>query len=81
MLLCASESLTLCVLRGADGTVAVQSHGVVVERGDVGLATRQPGRHVAGAAVSAHTVVSLDVGGIRHWFLQGPHTHKHRSKA
>ncbi|KAG7243272.1 hypothetical protein INR49_011719, partial [Caranx melampygus] len=35
----------------AYGTVAVQSHGIVVERGDVGLAARQPGRHVAGAAV------------------------------
>lgn len=73
---CPLEGLTLCVLCGADGTVAVQSHGVVVERGDVGLAARQAGGHVAGTTVRTHAVVSLDVGGIWHRFLQYTHTHR-----
>lgn len=74
---CPSEGLTLRVLCGADGTVAVQSHGIVVERGDAGLAARQTGGHVAGTAVRTHTVVAVDVGGVRHRFLQGSHTHTH----
>lgn len=64
-----SEGLTLGVLCGADGTVAVQSHGIVVERGDVGLAARQADGHVTGTAVRTHTVVAVDVRGIRHRFL------------
>lgn len=55
--------------------MAVQSHGIVVERGDVGLAARQAGGHVTGATVRAHTVVPVDVGGIWHRFLQGSHPH------
>ena len=54
--------------------MAVQSHGVVVERGDVGLAARQAGRHVAGTTVGAHAVVAVDVGGVRDGFLQGSDT-------
>lgn len=57
--------------------MALQRHGVVVERGDVGLAARQAGGHVAGLAVCAHTVVAVDVWGIQHRFLQGSHTHTH----
>lgn len=70
-----SEGLTLGVLRGAGGTVALQGHGVVVKGGNAWLAARQAGGHVAGVAVRAHTVVAVDVGGIRHRFLQGSHTH------
>lgn len=70
-----SERLALRVLRGAGGTVALQSQRVVVERGDVGLAARQPGGHVAGLTVCTHAVVAVDVGGVRHRFLQGSHTH------
>lgn len=73
-----SEGLALCVLCGAGGTVALQSQGIVVERGDVGLAARQAGGHVAGLTVCTHTVVAVDVGGIQHRFLQGSHTHTHR---
>lgn len=72
---CPSEGLTLRVLCGADGTVAVQGHGVVVERGDVGLAARQAGGHVAGTTVRTHAVMSVDVGGIWHRFLWGSDTH------
>ena len=71
---CPSEGLTLCVLRGADGAVAVQSHGVMVEGGDVGLAPRQAGRHLAGPIVRTHSVVTVDVGRIQYRFLQGSHT-------
>lgn len=70
-----SEGLTLRVLRGADGAVAVQSHGVVVKWGDVRLAARQPGGHVAGATVCADTVVTVDVGGVWYRSLRGAHTH------
>ena len=72
-LLLPSEGLTLGVLRGADGTVALQSHRVVVQRGDVGPAARQAGRHVAGPAVRADAVVALDVRRVGHRFLQGSH--------
>lgn len=72
-----SEGLTLGVLRGADGAVALQGHRVVVEGGDVGLAARQAHRHVTHLAVRAHAVVPVDVGRVRHGFLQGPHTHTH----
>lgn len=65
-----SESLTLCVLHGAEGAVALQSHWVVVERGDVGQAARQPGRHVSDAAVGADAVVSVDVRGLDYRSLQ-----------
>lgn len=50
--------------------MALQSHGVVVERGDVGQAARQAGGHVAGPTICAHTVVAVDVGGIRYRSLQ-----------
>lgn len=55
--------------------MALQSHGIVVERGDVRLAAGQPGGHVATAVVRAHTVVTVDVGGFWYRFLQGSHTH------
>lgn len=55
--------------------MALQSHGIVVERGDVGLAARQTRRHVADLTVRAHTVVAVDVGGVWHGFLQQTHTH------
>lgn len=61
--------------------MAVQSHGIVVERGDVGLAARQAGSHVADTTVGTHAMVSMDVRGIRHRLLQGSHTHKHRHTA
>lgn len=48
----------------------------MVKRGDVGLAARQPGSHVAGTTVRTHTVVSVDVGGVWNWFLQGSDAHK-----
>lgn len=59
-----SEGLALGVLRGADGAVAVQRHGVMVQGGDIGLAAWQAGRHVSDAAVGAHAVVPVDVGGL-----------------
>lgn len=68
-----SEGLTLGVLRGADGTVALQSHRVVVQGRHVGLAAWQPGRHVAGPTVRTDAVVALDVGRVGHRFLQGSH--------
>lgn len=46
----------------------------MVERGDIRLAARQPGGHVAAVAVRAHAVVCVDVGGVWDWFLQGSHT-------
>lgn len=55
--------------------MALQSQGIVVERGDVGLAARQAGSHVAGLTVCTHTVVAVDIRGIQHRFLQGSHTH------
>ena len=75
---CPSEGFTLGVLRGADSTVALQSHGIVVERRDVGQAAGQPHRHVAGLTVGAHTVVAVNVGGVRHRFLQKS-TRTHRN--
>lgn len=70
-----SEGLTLGVLRGADGAVALQGHRVVVEGGDVGLAARQAHGHVTHLAVGAHAVVAVDVGRVRHGFLKGTDTH------
>ena len=72
-----SEGLTLGVLRGADGAVALQRHRVVVEGGDVGLAARQAHRHVTHLAVRAHAVVPVDEGRVRHGFLKGTRTHTH----
>lgn len=77
---CLSEGLTLCVLCGAHIAVALQSHGIVVERGDVRLAAGQPGGHVATAVVRAHTVVTVDVGGFWYRLLQGSHTHIHTQR-
>lgn len=48
----------------------------MVKRGDVRLAARQPGGHEAGTTVRTHTVMSLDVGGVWNWFLQGSHTQR-----
>lgn len=70
-----SEGLTLSVLCGADCTVAVQRDRVVVKRGDVRLAARQPGSHIAGTTVCTHAVVSVDVGWVWNWFLHG-HTQR-----
>lgn len=72
---CRSEGLTLGVLGGADAAVALQGHGVVVQRRHAGLAARQAHSHVAGPAVCTHTVVAVDVGGVGHRFLENSHTH------
>lgn len=60
--------------------MALQSHCVVIERGDVGLAARQSGGHVTGLAVCANTVVAVDIGRIRHRFLQVTHVHTNRTQ-
>lgn len=75
---CPSEGLTLGVQRGAGDTVAVQSHGIVEERGNVGLAARQPGGHVTGTTVRTHTVVSVDEGRIWNRFLSESNTYTHK---
>lgn len=55
--------------------MTLHSHGVVVERRHAWQAARQAGRHVTALAVRADTVVAVDVGGVRHGFLQVSHTH------
>lgn len=70
-----SEGLTLCVLRGAVGAVALHGHRVVVERRHARQAARQTGRHVTTLVVRANAVVAVNVGGVRHGFLQVSQTH------
>lgn len=70
-----SEGFTLRILGGAGSAVALHSHGVVVERWHAWQAARQAGHHVTTLAVRANTVVAVDVGGLRHGFLQVLQTH------
>lgn len=75
-----SEGFTLSVLGGAGSAVTLHSHGVVVERRHAWQAARQAGRHVTALAVRADAVVAVDVGGVRHGFLQVSHTRAGRTQ-
>ncbi|KAJ7984222.1 hypothetical protein DPEC_G00362420 [Dallia pectoralis] len=65
---CSLQSIW-CSAHLLDCTVALQSHGVRVDRRDVRQASWQTGHQVACLPIRTHTVVPLDVRGLQDWLL------------